>query len=135
MLAQNVYARYGKNKILTATPAELTLMLYDGCLKFINMSISAVDNNDVEKAHNNIRKAERIIDEFQATLDRKYPVAEDFDRIYVYVKKRLVEANLKKDKEILEECADHIRSLRDTWREVMKRAGNGSGTGGMAGEA
>ncbi|SFK77959.1 flagellar protein FliS [Lachnospiraceae bacterium KH1T2] len=135
MLAQQVYERYGKNRILTATPAELTLMLYDGCLKFINMAISAVDENDVERAHNNIRKAERIIDEFQATLDHKYQVAEDFDRIYVYVKRRLVEANLKKDRDILDECAEHVRSLRDTWREVMRKAGNGSSNGRMAGEA
>ena len=47
-------------------------------------------------------------------------MAEDFDRIYKYLLKRLVEANVKKDKEILEEINTHLRSVRDTWKEVMR---------------
>ena len=72
------------------------------------------------KAHNNIIRVQRIIEEFRNTLDRKYPVAEDFDRIYVYLLKRLYEANVKKDKEIMEEVLTHLRSMRDTWIQVMK---------------
>ncbi len=124
MLAQNAYAQYNKNKIMTASPAELTLMLYDGCIKFMNVALMAIDEGDIEKAHNNIRKAERIIEEFRATLDMKYPVAQDFERVYKYVAKRLVEANMGKDREILEECITHIRSMRDTWREVMRIVGH-----------
>ena len=75
----------------------------------------------MEKAHVNIMKTQRIIEEFRNTLDRKYEVAEDFDRIYVYVLRRLFEANIGKDKEILEEVNTHLRSLRDTWKEVMRR--------------
>ena len=81
----------------------------------------AIENNDMEKAHTNIMKTQRIIEEFRNTLDRKYEVAEDFDRIYVYVLRRLFDANIKKDKEILEEVNGHLRSLRDTWKEVMKK--------------
>lgn len=120
MPAANPYAEYQRNKILTASPAEVTLMLYEGAIKFCNMAIIAIDNKEVEKAHVNIKKAQRIIEEFRNTLDRQYPVAEDFDRIYVYVLRRLFEANIKKDKEILEEVNTHLRSLRDTWKEVMK---------------
>jgi flagellar protein FliS len=132
MLAQDAYAQYNKNKILTASPAELTLMLYDGCIKFINIAITGLDEGDMEKAHVNIRKAERIIEEFRATLDMKYKVAEDFERVYKYVARRLVEANMAKDKEILEECATHMRSMRDTWREVMRIAGSENRTAGEA---
>ena len=81
----------------------------------------AVEQNDLEKAHVNIMKTQRIIEEFRNTLDRKYPVAEDFDRIYVYVLRRLFEANIQKDKEILEEVNTHLHSLRDTWKEVMRK--------------
>lgn len=73
------------------------------------------------KAHTNIKKAQRIITEFRTTLDFKYPVAEDFDRIYVYLLERLLQANVKKDAAILEEVNEHLRSLRDTWKEVMRR--------------
>ena len=121
MLPNQAYAAYKDNKILTASPAELTLMLYEGAIKFCNVAIIAIEQNDIEKAHNNIRKTQRIIEEFRNTLDHQYPVAEDFDRIYVYVLRRLFEANIKKDKEILEEVNTHLRSLRDTWKEVMKR--------------
>lgn len=121
MPTQNPYEQYQKNKILTATPAEVTLMLYEGAIKFCNIAIMAIEQNDMEKAHTNIRKTQRIIEEFRNTLDRKYPVAEDFDRIYVYVLRRLFEANIKKDKETLEEVNMHLRSLRDTWKEVMRK--------------
>lgn len=121
MPVQNPYEQYQKNKILTATPAEVTLMLYEGAIKFCNIAIMSIEQNDTEKAHVNIRKTQRIIEEFRNTLDRKYPVAEDFDRIYVYVLRRLFEANIKKDKEILEEVNMHLRSMRDTWKEVMRQ--------------
>ena len=120
MALPNAYAQYNNSKVLTATPAELTLMLYEGAIKFCNIAIVAVEKKDIEKANNYIIKTERIIDYFRQTLDTKYPVAEDFDRVYEYIGRRLVEANLKKDKEILEEVAEHLRSMRDTWKEVMQ---------------
>lgn len=124
MLANKGYAAYANNKVMTATPAELTLMLYDGAIKFCNIAITAVEQNDIMKAHTNIMKVERIIEEFQSTLDHKYPVAEDFDNVYRYLHDRLIQANVKKDKEILEEVLGHLRTMRDTWKEVMKTANN-----------
>ena len=119
MISKNPYAAYQNSKIMTASPAELTLMLYDGAIKFCNIAIVGIEKNDIEKAHNNIIKVERIINEFQATLDHKYPVAKDFDNVYNYLKRRLFEANVKKDAEILEEVLKHLRTMRDTWKEVM----------------
>ena len=120
MALPNAYAKYNNSKVLTASPAELTLMLYDGAIKFCNIAIMGIEQNDIQKAHTNIRKVERIIDEFRSTLDRKYAVAEDFDRVYVYLLQRLLEANVKKDKAILEEVNMHLRSMRDNWKEVMR---------------
>ncbi len=115
----NPYAKYNQNKILTASPPELTLMLYDGAIKFCNIAILGIEQNDIEKAHINIKKVTDIIMEFQCTLNHDYKVAEDFERIYTYLRERLHEANMKKDKEILEEVLVHLRTLRDTWKEVM----------------
>ncbi len=120
MAANNPYAAYQNSKIMTASPAELTLMLYDGCIKFCNIAVMGIEENDIEKAHNNIVKAERIIQEFRNTLDHKYPVWEDFDRVYDYLLRRLHEANIKKDVEIMEEVLKHLRTMRDTWKEVMR---------------
>lgn len=124
MALPNAYGQYNSRKILTASPAELTLMLYEGAIKFCNIAIAAIDNKDVEKAHIHIQKIERIIDYLRQTLDMKYPVAEHFERIYTYLSQRLIEANVKKDREILEEVNGHLRMLRDTWKEVM-RTGRG----------
>ncbi len=121
MIANRGYDAYAKNKILTASPAELTLMLYEGAIKFCNIAIAAIEEKDIEKAHNNITKVENIIAEFLSTLDRKYPVAQDFENVYNYLMERLLEANLKKDKEILEEVLTHLRTMRDTWKEVMEQ--------------
>ena len=120
MALPNAYSQYNNSKVLTASPAELTLMLYEGAIKFCNIAIVAVEQKDIEKAHIHIIKVERIIDYFRQTLDMSYPVAEDFERVYSYLSQRLVEANIKKDKEILEEVNEHLRSMRDTWKEVMR---------------
>ena len=116
------YQQYEKSKILTASPAGLTLMLYEGAIKFANIAVMAIEKGDVEKAHNNIRKVERIIEEFQVTLNHKYPVAKDFDEVYKYLQQRLLEANIKKDKVIMEEVLRHLRTMRDTWKDVMRLA-------------
>ena len=120
MALPNAYAQYNNSKILTASPAELTLMLYDGAIKFCNIAEEAVEQKDIEKARNNIVKVQNIIDYLRKTLDMKYAVAQDFERIYVYLEQRLLQANLKKDKEILTEVNMHLHSVRDTWKEVMK---------------
>lgn len=120
MALPNAYAQYNNSKIMTASPAELTLMLYEGAIKFCNIAIVAVEKKEIEKAHINIQKVGRIIDYFRQTLDMRYAVAEDFERVYAYLSHRLVEANVKKDKEILEEINTHLRSMRDTWKEVMR---------------
>ncbi len=120
MALPNAYAQYNNSKVLTASPAELTLMLYDGAIKFCNIAEDSIERNDVEKAHNNIVKVQNIIDYLRKTLDMKYEVAQDFERVYTYLSERLVEANIKKDKEILAEVNEHLHSVRDTWKEVMR---------------
>ena len=121
---QNMAQQYNRNKVLTASPAELTLLLYEGAIKFCNIAAVAIEKNDMEKAHTNIVNAEMIIEEFQATLNHKYPVAEDFDKLYKYIYGLLVDANMRKDLEILEQATNELRGMRDTWKEVMKRAGS-----------
>ena len=120
MMPSGAYAQYNRNKILTASPAELTLMLYEGAIKFCNIAIMSLEQGDLEKTNNNIIKVQNIITEFQVTLNFKYEVANDFNNVYNYLMKRLREANVKKDKDILEECLEHLRTMRDAWKEVMR---------------
>jgi flagellar protein FliS len=120
MALPNAYAQYNTSKIMTASPADLTLMLYDGAIKFCSIAIMAVEQKDIPRAHNHIIKVENIVNYLRMTLDMKYGVAKDFERIYNYLSQRLTEANLRKDKEILEEVREHLRDVRDAWKDVMR---------------
>ncbi|MCT4543323.1 MAG: flagellar export chaperone FliS [Vallitalea sp.] len=122
MIANNAYNKYQNNTILTSSPQELTLMLYNGAIKFCNQAIVSIDNKEMEKAHNYITRVQDIIEEFTVTLDDKYPVSENFKKMYEYIDQRLIDANINKDKEILNEVLGFLRELRDTWKEAMKLA-------------
>lgn len=117
---------YQRNAIMTASPAELTLMLYDGAIKFCNIALMGLEKKEMEKVNTNLKKAQAIITELRVSLDRKYPVWEDFERVYDYIYRRLVEGNIKKDAEIIEDAMKYIREMRDTWKEVMRL--NAAGT-------
>ncbi|MBQ3061708.1 MAG: flagellar export chaperone FliS [Lachnospiraceae bacterium] len=119
-MTYNAASAYKNNSILTASPAELTLALYEGAIKFCNIALIGLENNDIEKVNTNLIKAQKIITEFRSTLDFKYEVAKDFDIVYEYINRRLAEGNIKKDAQIVEEALGHIRSMRDAWKEVMK---------------
>lgn len=118
-MTRNAAAKYNNNKVMTASPAELTLMLYEGAIKFCNLAIMAIEKKDLEKSNLNIIKAQNIILELRSTLDMNYTLSNDLDRLYEYIYSKLIEANLKKDKDIIEESLDFIRELRNTWKEAM----------------
>lgn len=125
MMLNNPYAKYTNNRITTASPGELTLMLYEGAIKFCNIAITGIEEQNIQKTHDNIMKAEAIIRELKITLNHKYPIAQEFEKVYNYLIRRLHEANIRKEKEILEEVNTHVRSMRDTWKEVMRRCKSG----------
>ena len=117
---QRAINAYQKNAIMTASKAELTLMLYDGAIKFCNIALSGFEKKEYEKINTNLKKAQAIITEFRATLDCKYPVWEDFERVYDYIYRCLIDANIHKDEEKLQEALKYICEMRDTWKEVMR---------------
>ena len=117
---QRAINAYQKNAIMTASKAELTLMLYDGAIKFCNIALSGFEKKEYEKINTNLKKAQAIITEFRATLDCKYPVWVDFERVYDYIYRCLIDANIHKDEEKLQEALKYIREMRDTWKEVMR---------------
>ena len=121
MAYNNAAKAYGNNKILTATQAELTLMLYDGAVKFANIALAALEKKDYETVNTNIQKCRNIVVELTSTLNHKYPVADDFERLYNYIFGLLVEANMKKDKAVLERALDELRSIRDIWKQIMAK--------------
>jgi flagellar protein FliS len=122
MSVSNPYQKYQENAILTASPAELTLMLYNGCLKFIALAKLAIEKKDIEAKHINLTKAQNIITELMVTLNMDYEIAKDMHRLYDYIQRRMIEANIKNDAAILKEVEGLVRNFRDPWKEAMQIA-------------
>jgi len=115
----NPYQTYQQNSVMTASPQELTLMLYNGCLKFIRLAKKAMVEDDFEVKNTNIIKAQSIIQELRITLNQEIEVSANLEKMYEYIYNRLVEANMKNDLEISNEVEGLIVELRDTWKQVM----------------
>ncbi|MBL6008049.1 flagellar protein FliS [Bacillus halotolerans] len=133
MAIQNPYAAYQQNSVNTATPGELTLMLYNGCLKFIKLASQAIENSDIERKNENLIKAQNIIQELNGTLNRNIELSGSMGAMYDYMYRRLVEANMKNDKSILEEIEGYVTDFRDAWKQAMQsERKDRHGSGGIA---
>lgn len=121
-MTTNGYKSYQNNSVLTSSPQELTLMLYNGAIKFCVQGKKAIEEKNVQEAHRLIVRAQDIIQELQITLDHKYPIAEELNRMYDFILYELREANIAKSTEHLDTALDFIREIRDTWAEATKAA-------------
>ncbi|ALF08741.1 flagellar export chaperone FliS [Parageobacillus thermoglucosidasius] len=120
MTTQQIHQVYKQNSVSTASPGELTLMLYNGCLKFLNKAKQAMREGNIQERNTNLQKAQRIIQELMATLNQKYEIAKQMMIMYEYMNRRLIEANIKNDISIVEEVEGFVAEFRDTWEEVIR---------------
>lgn len=132
----NAAEAYRRQQVLNAPPEQLTLMLYNGCLKFIEEGTQTLKEKKYESANNSLQKAQRIISEFRLTLNMDYEISHQLLPLYNYVYDRLVEGNIRSDTSKLDEAKGIITELRDAWVEAMKKAraekGDGKGGNGYA---
>lgn len=116
------YQAYQTNSVQTASPQELSLMLYNGCLKFIKLSKKAFDEKNIEAKNTNLTKAQAIINQFRITLDMDVELSKDLDALYEFINEQLVKANIQNNLEALQVAEDMVLELRDTWKQMMKQA-------------
>ncbi len=123
-MMNNPYQQYKQTAINTARPEELVLMLYEGGIKFINKAIIAINDKNIQDANECIKRAQDIVEQLIIGLDFKHggQIAADLEALYDYMKRKLIEANIKKDVTILEEVLGMFREFRETWMEAMKLA-------------
>ncbi len=119
MAMKNPYGQYKQNSIMTASPQELTLMLYNGALKFIGMAKIDIEHKNIPKANESIMRAQDIIQELNITLNMDYEISTGLRSLYTYILEKLVDANISKDAKYLDEAAEMVTELRDTWKEAM----------------
>ncbi|OLA94296.1 MAG: flagellar export chaperone FliS [Candidatus Melainabacteria bacterium LEY3_CP_29_8] len=112
---------YLKNQIETSSPEQILILLYDGAIKFLNQAKIGIQNKDIELTHNNLIKAQNIISELRDTLDMEIggELANNLYSLYNYFNRRLVQANIKKEVEPVDEVLEHLRGLRDTWKQAI----------------
>lgn len=120
MAMNNPYAAYQQNSVTTASPGEVTLMLYNGCLKFIKQATLAIEDNNFQDKNTNIQKAQKIITELMITLNMEIEVSQNMSVMYDYMNYRLTEANVKNDASILKEVEGLVVEFRDTWKQVIQ---------------
>lgn len=119
MAYQQSLQAYQTNSVNTANPGELTLMLYNGALKFLKQSKASIAEKKWEKANEYNMRVQNIVGELMITLDENYPVAKQMLSLYEYVQSRLIEANIKKEISILDEIEGLLTQFRDTWKQAM----------------
>ena len=124
---------YKKQQIMTATPEALTLMLYNGCLKFIKEGADSLAEKNYEAANTSLQKAQNIISEFRVTLNMDYEISHQLMPLYNYAYDRLVEGNLDDNFDAIKEATDIITELRDAWAQAMKKAREEKGRQGTEG--
>jgi flagellar secretion chaperone FliS len=134
MAINNPYAAYQNNSVNTASPGELTLMLYNGSLKFIHIAKKAIEEKNIELKNTNIQKTQAIVNELMVTLNTDLEVSQNLMSLYDYINRRLTEANIKNNVAILEEVEGLITDFRDTWKQVIQlnRQKQHAGQGGQA---
>ena len=120
MAVANPYNQYQEQSINTATPGMLIIMLFESAAKHINAGIRAVEEGNIQDSHNAIIKAQDIYSALSGCLDESVPMSKDLKDMYEYILKRLCEANIKKDAEILREVHAYTVEYRDTWKEAEK---------------
>jgi flagellar secretion chaperone FliS len=120
MALNNPYQSYQQNSVNTASPGELTLMLYNGCLKFIHLAKKAIEEKNIEEKNSNLLKAQNIIRELMVTLNMDLEISKNMMALYDYIHRRLIEANIKNDTAILDEVEELVTEFRDTWKQVIQ---------------
>lgn len=127
-MSQKQVNPYLKTKIMTASPEELRLMLYDGALKFCRQAKAALEKKNFEESYNNLMRAQKIVLELSTSLnhDADPQLCQRLSALYTYVYRLLVDANMKRETPIVDEAIKLIEYERETWQMLMKKlAGEG----------
>ncbi|MBC2721905.1 flagellar export chaperone FliS [Desulfosporosinus sp.] len=120
MINSQMANAYKNQQVMTASPEQLTLLLYNGALRFLTESILAMEQGDVQKSHNANLRVQDIVREFVQTLDMSYELSKTWAQLYEYIEHCLIQGNIKKDLEQLQNAKSMLTEMRDTWAEAMK---------------
>ncbi|HOO75569.1 MAG TPA: flagellar export chaperone FliS [Tepiditoga sp.] len=124
MYQNNGVNTYLDNVVKTAGPAKLVELLYANAVERLTKSVKMIEEKNYPEANKQITRVEDIINELNISLNMEVggTISENLRSLYNYMYRRLVDANIKKDTEILEEVKGLISDLLETWKEAMKNS-------------
>ena len=122
----NLYGRpnaYQEVAVQTSSPAKLVVMLYEGAIRFLNQSVTAIQAKDLNLKRQSIDRAVAVIQHLQSTLDMTQgkEVAAELDRLYTYITSRILDGSGKLEVAPLEEAIKLLTTLLTGWEEVAKK--------------
>ena len=120
-MATNPYAQYRQQGVLTASPAELVVMLYEGCIKQLKLAKIHIEAKNVEGANNSFQRAQDIITELVMGLDFNYDIAKELLNLYEFIQHAIIDMNISKDIKQVDPVIEILDDLRTAWVEVVKQ--------------
>ncbi len=117
----NPYQAYQTNQVMTATPQELTLMLYQGAVRFLKQAIQAHKDKDWATVNERLQRVQDIYYELLSTLKQEYEISQSLSAMYDFLIRHVREANVAKDVAKMEEALSLTEELRDAWEQAMKQ--------------
>ncbi|MBE6852059.1 MAG: flagellar export chaperone FliS [Ruminococcus sp.] len=122
MAASNPHNQYKEQAIMTMTPGELIIVLYDECIKTLNFAVYHIEESkDTEEAEKCIKKVQRIIHYLDGILDYKYQIASELHMLYDYFIRTLVQSNIRKRAEVLKPLIPMLEELRSSFQQAEKK--------------
>jgi flagellar protein FliS len=124
-MGSDPHSTYKSTQIETASQEQILLMLYDGCIKYTRQAKKAMQEDDHKTSHNKLIQAQDIVTELMSTLDMEVggEVAEELYQLYDFVLHNLIQANVDKDPERIDDVLPVLEELNDTWDEVINEKG------------
>lgn len=121
-MSMNPYDLYKKQDLETSNNQELVGKLFNEASLSLKKAMKAIDLNKYDAANDCIKKSQVIVNTLNNSLDMQFEISTDMRRLYTYMLKRMLEANMTKDKAVLEEISGMLSGLRDTWAEAIRRS-------------
>lgn len=121
-MSSSVYSKYQKAQVTTASKEKILLMLYEGAIRFVKQARTAMQNNQIAQKGTYISKCTAILSELMATLDHKasQDIAQDLERLYVFMIDKLIEGNMKNDESCLVSVENILNTLYIAWKDVIE---------------
>jgi flagellar secretion chaperone FliS len=122
-LAKQGQQAYKQNQVLTNNPGKLVILLYNGAIKFLNIAKSNMDFKTYDVVNTNIQKTQAILEELIGSLDMTQgEISDKLFSIYIYMNRQLIEANIQKDTDKIEQVIAMLGNLRDAWETIAEKA-------------